>query len=75
MKFPRTYADLKVAPWCDFVERYIGADGVLIHVHFDWLEDAEGRVCSAYGKNLREALQDLKSEMWDDIRPPAKEVA
>ena len=69
--FPRTYADLEAAPWCDSVERWIGADGVFIHVHFDWLLDAEWRVCSAHGENLKEALEDLRSEFWSDMRPPS----
>ena len=75
MRFPKTYADLKAAPWCDSYENWVGTDGVFIHVKFDWLEDAANRVCSAHGENLKDALRDLKSELWNDIRPPAKEVA
>lgn len=71
MKFPRTYADLKAAPWCDSYENWVGTDGVFIHINLDWL-DLEGvdRVLSAHGENLKEALQDLRDELWDDLRPP-----
>ena len=72
-KFPRTYADLDSAPWCDSYEIWLGTDGVFIHVHLDWL-DLEGvdRVCSAHGENLKDALRDLKAELWHDMRPPTK---
>tara|TARA_Y100000033_G_scaffold41054_1_gene41341 strand:+ start:122 stop:355 length:234 start_codon:yes stop_codon:yes gene_type:complete len=72
-KFPRTYADLESAPWCDSYENWVGADGVFIHVNLDWL-DLEGvdRVCSAHGENLKDALRDLKAELWHDMRPPTK---
>ena len=70
MKFPKTYADLDAAPWCDSYENWIGADGVFIHVNLDWL-DLEGvdRVCSAHGETLKEALQDLKDELWQPAAP------
>ena len=71
MKFPKTYADLRKAPWCDSYEKWIGTDGVFIHVKFGWIPDAEWRVCSAHGETLKGALQDLKDELWDDLRPPA----
>ena len=71
MKFPKTYADLNAAPWCDSYENWVGTDGVFIHVNLKWL-DLEGvdRVCSAHGETLKDALQDLKDDLWNDLRPP-----
>ena len=70
--FPRTYADLKAAPWCDSYENWVGQDGVFIHVHFDWLDEPDNRVCSAHGETLKEALEDLRAEFWHDMRPPVE---
>ena len=72
-RFPRTYADLREAPWCRSYESWVGTDGVFIHVNLEWL-DLEGvdRVCSAHGETLKGALQDLKDELWHDMRPPSK---
>ena len=72
-KFPRSYAELNAAPFIDSVEEWVGTDGVFIHVHLDWL-DLEGvdRVCSAHGETLKEALRDLRVELWGDMRPPHK---
>ena len=74
--FPRTYADLDAAPWCDSYENWVGQDGVFIHVDLDWL-DLEGvdRVCSAHGETLKDALRDLRAELWHDMRPPSAAMA
>ena len=69
-KFPRSYADLEAAPFIDSYENWVGTDGVFIHVHLDWLDDPDGRVCSAHGDTLKGALLDLRSELWHDMRPP-----
>tara|TARA_X000000368_G_scaffold227221_1_gene179357 strand:+ start:6741 stop:6962 length:222 start_codon:yes stop_codon:yes gene_type:complete len=70
VRFPKTYADLRAAPWCSSYEDWIGTDGVFIHVHLAWLDDPDNRVCSAHGETLKDALRDLKAELWHDIRPP-----
>jgi hypothetical protein len=69
-KFPRTYADLDAAPWCDFYERPDNEGGCFIHVHFNWFSDDYGERASANGDTLKDALIDLR-ELWDnDMRPP-----
>ena len=77
-KFPRTYADLDAAPWCDFYERpgYKAKegwnDGCFIHVEFDWFPADYGERTSANGYTLQDALSDLR-ELWDnDMRPPSE---
>ena len=71
-KFPRTYADLKAAPWCDSYENWVGQDGVFIHVNLDWLDEPDNRVCSAHGETLKKALEDLRWDFWHEMRPPAE---
>ena len=74
-KFPRTYADLDAAPWCDFYERPIhksidDEDLCFIHVEHDWFPADYGERTSANGYTLQDALSDLR-ELWDnDMRPP-----
>jgi hypothetical protein len=78
-KFPRTYADLDAAPWCDFYERpgYESIDQekdlCFIHVHTDWFPADYGERTSANGYTLKEALIDLQ-ELWDDDMRPPEEV-
>lgn len=72
MKFPRTYADLEAAAYVAFIERHPGEDGVFIHINTDWLAEVDqGGVLSAHGNTLAEALQDLRAEFWDVLRPPS----
>ena len=73
--FPRTYADLKAAPWCYDFERPdlpVGSgDGCFIHIHSDWFPDDYGERFSACGYTLKDALVDLR-ELWDNyMRPPS----
>lgn len=72
MKFPRSYADLACAPWCDAIERPDADGGCFIHVRIDWLprDHFVSNACSAHGDTLAEALEDLRSTLWPHIRPP-----
>ena len=79
-KFPRTYADLDAAPWCDFYElpdhnaRAYDGDGCFIHVRFNWFPADYGERTSANGYTLKEALIDLR-ELWDNhMRPPSRSL-
>ena len=71
-KFPRTYADLDAAPWCDGYDPPKGkvskhGDHLSIFINFDWLP--EGWDSSPGGESLKAALRDLR-DYWPDMRPP-----
>ena len=79
-KFPRTYADLDAAPWCDGYDPPKGkisaeGDHLSIFIAADWLppwmKDANGEqgFASPGGPSLKDALKELR-EVWPDMRPP-----
>ena len=62
--FPRSYADLDSAPWCD------GYDHLNIFVKFDWLPaELHETAATPGGPNLKWALMDLRT-VWPYMRPP-----
>ena len=77
MRFPRTWADVRRAPWLDFIEPSIGDDPIFLHVRMDWLPPGFERdnACSAVGYTLREALNVLRADLWSHMRPPVTPVA
>ena len=62
--FPKTYTDLKNAPYVSFFE--IGNSGVFIYIKETFLPNFDEK--TAYGKNLKEALQMLKNDFWKEIK-------
>ena len=71
-KFPRSYADLDAAPWCDGYDPQKGqvsrdGDHLSIFINANWLP--EGWDSSPGGPNLKDALADLR-DYWQDMRPP-----
>ena len=73
-KFPRTYADLDAAPWCDGYDPPKGqvsaeGDHLSIFIDYDWLP--EGWDGSPGGSSLKDALKDLRRDYWQYMRPPA----
>lgn len=77
LPFPRTYADLEAAPWCELVERPRAlaihrGEGVFIHARLSWLPGADyDLVRSAHGLTLKEALSNLRQDLWHWLRDPA----
>ena len=72
-KFPRTYADLEAAPWCDGYDPPKGqvsaeGDHLSIFIDYDWLP--EGWDGSPGGSSLKDALNDLRTGYWPEMRPP-----
>jgi hypothetical protein len=73
-KFPRNYADLDNAPWCDgydppkgLVSRY--GDHLSIFINCNWLpEDWDS---SPGGPSLKDALKDLR-DYWPFMRQPSE---
>ena len=72
-KFPRSYADLEAAPWCD---GYMPPKGCVsehgehlsIFIKPDWLsEDLDG---SPGGSSLKDALHELRHDFWQYMQPP-----
>ncbi len=74
MPFPRTIAQTKAAPWCDDVDddRRYGGAYIIIQVRYDWLPEKfrVSNACSTHGETFREALDRLRSDLWDWIRNP-----
>jgi len=73
-KFPRTYADLDAAPWCDGYDPPKGkvskdGDHLSIFINLNWLP--EGWDSSPGGESLKKALEDLR-DYWPDMRPPVE---
>ena len=79
-RFPRTYADLDAAPWCDGYDPpkgHISADGdhrsIFIDLDWlpDWMKDEHGEqgFSSPGGGSLKDALEQLR-EVWPNMRPP-----
>ena len=82
-KFPKTYADLDAAPWCDGYDPprgKVSADGdhlsIFIHLDWlpDWMKDKNGELgcASPGGPSLKDALNELR-EFWADMQPPTDE--
>ena len=74
-KFPRTYADLDAAPWCDGYDPPKGqvsekGDHLSIFIKPDWLPPDYREMESPGGSSLKDALKDLRS-VWTLIRPPS----
>lgn len=72
-RFPRTYADLEAAPWCDGYDPPKGqvsaeGDHLSIFIDYDWLP--EGWDGSPGGSSLKDALNDLRTGYWSEMRPP-----
>ena len=76
IKFPRTYKDLQNADYVWDIEKG-GSDGVFIYLKESYLKDANGVVTTcetiAWGKNLQEALDNLRYDYWKYIEPTYKE--
>jgi|TARA_R100000152_G_C6594321_1_gene53657 hypothetical protein len=76
IKFPRTYKDLQNADYVWDIEKG-GSDGVFIYLKESYLQDANGVVSTcetiAWGKNLQEALDNLRYDYWKYIDPTYKE--
>jgi hypothetical protein len=73
LPFPRTWAQIHASPWLDFIENYPD-EGILIFVRYDWLPPnfPISNACHVFGeRTLREALDSLRSCLWDWIRDPA----
>ena len=79
-KFPRSYADLDSAPWCDGYDPPKGKvswDGDHLSIFIkrewlpDWMKDENGDqgFASPGGPNLKWALMDLRT-VWPYMRPP-----
>jgi len=76
-KFPRTYADLESAPWCDGYippKGQVSQDGehLSIFIKLDWLPEEFHDGISPGGPSLKDALEQLK-DYWHDMRPPTKQ--
>jgi len=71
IKFPRTYADLRKAPYIVDIE--VSDDGVFLYLEEKFLPHATD--FTAWGENnLKEALHMLKIDYWDSIKKYYKEV-
>ena len=76
-RFPRTYADLDAAPWCDGYippKGQVSADGehLSIFIKLDWLPDDLHDAISPGGASLKDALEQLR-EFWPLMPPPEAE--
>ena len=77
--FPRTYADLDAAPWCEgFTYDETPFDkggGMWIIIDDEWFSndffDNDGISC-ACGETLEAALDELRRDLWCYMRPPAE---
>tara|TARA_R100000329_G_scaffold7379_3_gene8921 strand:+ start:670 stop:897 length:228 start_codon:yes stop_codon:yes gene_type:complete len=71
IKFPKTYEDLKKAEYIYDVE--ICDSGVFIYIEEKFIQNHADK--TAWGeKNLKQALQMLKTDFWDSIKKYHKEV-
>ena len=72
-RFPRTYADLEAAPWCDGFDPPKGrvsedGDHLSIFINPTWLpKDWDG---SPGGASLKDALAELRRDYWPHMRSP-----
>ena len=74
IKFPRTYKDLQNADYVWDIEKG-GSDGVFIYLKESYLKDENNETCGetiAWGKNLQQALDNLKYDYWKYIDPTYK---
>ena len=72
-RFPRTYADLESAPWCDGYDPpkgQVSADGdhLTIFIKPSWFPEPGD--CFPGGPSLKAALDDLRRHYWPHMRPP-----
>jgi hypothetical protein len=76
LRFPRTWADVRKAPWLDFIEPALEGDPAFIHVRMDWLPPGfeVDHACSAVGATLSDALLALRADIWPHLRPPGGEA-
>ena len=76
-KFPRTYADLRKAPYINYIEN-AGSDGIFLYIEEKYLYDENNEVQTnggetiAWGINLQEALSNLRYDYWKYIEPSYK---
>ena len=71
IKFPRTYKDLKEAPYIYDVE--VCDSGVFIYIEEKYIQEHDDK--TAWGENsLREALHMLKEEFWNEIKKNYQET-
>lgn len=69
MRFPRTYRDLEESPWCKGYDKPFEYDSCFIYVDPDYIVNwVENDPTIVTGKNLKEALSNLKAEMWPRIK-------
>ena len=73
-KFPRSYADLDAAPWCDGYlppKGQVSWDGehLSIFIKFDWISEELHEAASPGGSSLKDALEQLR-DWWPEMRPP-----
>jgi hypothetical protein len=65
LKFPRTYKDLKQAPYIHSVE--VCESGVFIYIEERFITESDDK--TAWGENsLKEALQMLRTDYWEEIK-------
>ena len=65
LQFPRTYKDLKQAPYIYDVE--VCDSGVFIYIEEKYIPESDEK--TAWGENsLKEALQMLRIDFWDEIK-------
>ena len=70
LQFPRTYKDLKEAFYIYDVE--ICESGVFIYIEEKYIPESAYK--TAWGENsLKEALQMLRIDFWDEIKKNVKE--
>lgn len=77
-RFPRTYADLESAPWCDGYDPPKGqvstdGDWLTVFINPSWLPESwDG---SPGGPSLKAALNDLRRDYWPHMQPPESFVS
>lgn len=63
------------SPWCNCIDddRPFGGDLIFIEIHYNWLPEGFGtsNFCSARGKTFKDALEDLRENLWNWLRDPA----
>ena len=75
--FPKTYADLRKAPYINYIEN-AGSDGIFLYIEEKYLYDENNEIQTnggetiAWGHTLSEALSNLKDDYWKYIEPSYK---
>tara|TARA_Y100001937_G_scaffold56657_1_gene77842 strand:+ start:66 stop:392 length:327 start_codon:yes stop_codon:yes gene_type:complete len=75
--FPKTYADLRKAPYINDIEN-AGSDGIFLYIEEKYLYDENNEIQTnggetiAWGHTLSEALANLRDDYWKYIEPSFK---